>query len=102
VTEGIEVRLASPVGEIWGEVLDARSGAPIVQALVMAASENSLQVALTEEDGSFALIDLPQGSYVVAAVAEGYEELEQDAVEIRAGGTTPSLTFGLQALPSPD
>src|SRR5690349_15224386 len=63
-----------PSGHISGRVVAADSGRAVKRARVIATAPQLPQgrAALTEDDGSFDLGDLPEGRYIVAASKNGF------------------------------
>ena len=62
--------LQTPVGSITGQVVDARTGAPVVGALL--AIQSTGQETLSTFDGRFVLADIPLGPQTIVASLAGY------------------------------
>lgn len=93
---GILVAIAAPnsfaqqtLGSINGTVTDA-SGAVMPAAVVKARSvATNLEVtAQTEADGSFAIADLPIGSYEVQFTKEGFQTADYPHIPVQGNRTT--------------
>lgn len=81
-------------GRIVG-VVRSSTGAALAKASV-AAQGNGVEVRVTcSEDGSYRLVDLPPGQYLVAAGLSGYETVKQE-VKVEAGQST-TANFELKA-----
>ena len=91
---------AAPVtagGTLSGQVLDARTGAPLEQVLV--SVEDIGKSALTGPDGRFAIPDVPPGTHRVQVSVVGYALFRRD-VTVGAVATEPiviRLTEGTTA-----
>jgi hypothetical protein len=84
-------------GHVAGTVRDA-DGAAVAGALV--SVEGLIESDLTDEDGSFAFVDLPAGSYVLLAAADGFVDAQR-SIEVQPGlFTRPEIT--LEAVPAPE
>jgi len=78
--------LAAQTGMITGKVTDAASGRPIENAQVQAQIVGGLSYgAITNADGAFRVVNLPDGTYNVTARALGYQSKMFPG--IRPGGT---------------
>lgn len=72
-------------GNITGKVLDD-SGNGVPNTVITAVSDNYKLVATSDESGNYSLTDLPEGSYTVSCVAEGYRvDTEPFAEEMTIG-----------------
>ena len=84
-----EINMAlSPLGSITGLVVDEQTGEPIAGAKVNAYLERKhhrrFYKAVTGEDGTYTLANLPAGNYIVEAHAEGYlPEFWQEADSVK-------------------
>lgn len=76
--------LAQAVGMVRGTVVDAATGAPVPAAQVRLAERH--RVEPTHDDGTFALRDIPTGSYSLTVQRLGYSPLTQ-RIEVRSGDT---------------
>ncbi len=65
---------------VVGQVLESRSGDPVVWALVWLQTPegDDLDFTFTSEDGSFAIILARAGAYRIAASRQGYESVTSD------------------------
>jgi len=77
---------STDAGQIVGEVYDASSGLPVGQAQVSVAGL-PLTVLSSAGSGSFALQDVPAGSYIVTVSHAGYAPYTGPAT-VEGGGTT--------------
>ena len=76
-------------GTIAGRVSDSTNAAPLAGATVSALTGMSVAGSATSgEDGSFRIVNLPAGTYVVAVRQLGYTERRVTGVRVDAGGTT--------------
>lgn len=68
-------RLAAQSGSISGKVTDAATGRPIENAQVQAQlSGGQAYGAISGTDGTFRVVNLPDGSYTVTVRAIGYDQ----------------------------
>src|SRR6185503_12938045 len=75
-------------GTIAGRVSDSTNAAPLAGATVSALTGMSVAGSATSgEDGSFRIVNLPAGTYVVAVRQLGYTERRVTGVRVDAGGT---------------
>jgi outer membrane receptor for ferrienterochelin and colicins len=77
--------LQAQAGTVSGKVTDAASGAPVSGAQVTIAGAGL--GAMTGDDGSYRIANVPAGSYTVIARRIGYIELRRANVSVTAGGT---------------
>ncbi len=67
--------LAAQTGTITGKVTDATSGRPLENSQIQAQVAGGLSYgAVTGADGSFRVVNLPDGSYTVTVRALGYQQ----------------------------
>ena len=85
---------AQGTGTLAGRVTDAETGEALPGASVL-IRETPLSTT-TDVDGRFRIIDVPGGTYNVAAYLVGYEVETVEAVEIRSG-LTRGIGFRLEA-----
>jgi len=86
---------AKPTGTIQGTV-STQSGAvklPGVTVIVLGTSDQPVAQQVSDEEGRFALPDLPPARYRIRATLDGFDPLEKEAV-VAAGGVA-SLTLDL-------
>jgi len=75
-------------GSIAGRVADSTTAAPLSGATVSALTGMSVAGSATSgEDGSFRIVNLPAGTYVVAVRQLGFTERRVTGVRVDAGGT---------------
>jgi hypothetical protein len=77
-------------GSIEGRVLDFRTGAPVVGAGVTTAPPTGAIV--TDEEGRFAIDDIPAGNYTITATRRGYRT-NTATVSVRENRATPATLF---------
>ena len=81
-------------GSISGHVYDQATGLPLAGAKVMAGCCG--RYALTIEDGSYTIANLPDGSYTVKAMKFGYScATYPQPVVIQGGGAVTGIDFQL-------
>lgn len=100
-TENIDFQLeptGAQFGGISGFVTNARTGEPIMGALVVAEGPSRGR-ASTCQRGGYTIRDLLPGCYVVEASARGFQPSRRDEVEVVAGRITPDINFALEPLP---
>jgi len=84
-----------PTGQIAGVVTEASTGNAISGATI----SDGMRSAVTNLDGYYSITDVPEGSYIVAASASGYEASSQSGVAVTSGNEA-SVDFSLAAEPS--
>jgi len=85
------------VGGIAGQVVDARTGEPIANALVVAHNRQGTGQARTDDHGRYVVENLEPGRYRVAAKARGYMPSEYPGpVVVEQGRVTPDINFRLR------
>lgn len=100
VTDGINFQLRPTgiqYGGIAGFVTNARTGEPIMGALVVALGPSRGR-ASTCQRGGYAIRELLPGRYVVEACARGFQPGRIGEVEVVAGQTTTGVNFALAPL----
>ena len=80
---------------VTGQVVDAGTKAPVRQAEVTLTGAG-LRTA-TDNDGGFALGDVPPGTYALSVTRVGYVPLQRDAVHVTPGATV-TVSIELQRL----
>jgi hypothetical protein len=86
---------AQTAGEITGQVVDS-SKAAIPNAAVTATdiATGAVRTAQTDDQGHYALTNLPVGTYSIAVAHEGFQQLKQMRVMLNVA-TTVTLNFML-------
>jgi len=74
-------------GKISGEVIDSRSGEPIVGATVRLSGTNT--ATHTDDDGEYFMIDIPVGKCDLSVTSLGYESITKKGVRVLVDLTTP-------------
>jgi len=74
-------------GKISGEVIDARTGEPIVGATIRLAGTN--KATRTDDDGEYFMIDIPVGKCALSVTSLGYESITKKGVRVLVDLTTP-------------
>jgi carboxypeptidase family protein len=84
------------LGSINGTVKDS-SGGVVAKAAVKARnpSTNLTQTAITKDDGSFSIVDLPIGTYEVSFSKDGFKTEVHSQIIVQ-GGTTATVNGSLQ------
>lgn len=86
---GLLVAASAPLeaqsGTVSGKVTDAASGGPVSGAQVTIAGTGL--GAMSGDDGSYRIANVPAGTYTVIARRIGYQELRQPNVSVAGGGT---------------
>jgi len=77
--------LAEP-GNVTGKVLDGKTGEPLPFSNVVVVG--TPYGAMSMEDGSFFIRNIPEGAYTVRASYMGYEHEEHDSVSVKPYSTT--------------
>jgi len=85
-------QVAAQQGQITGQVVGARNGAPIADVQVYL--EGTQRGVLTGQNGRFLLINVPVGSYELRAERIGYSAATQ-SVSVQSGGTA-EINFQLE------
>lgn len=87
---GVPVRSQTADGRLTGRIVDD-TGAPLPGVTVTISSEVLMgtQFVQSDADGEFAFSALPPGTYTVKAELEGFVTVENSAVQVRLGRTTP-------------
>ena len=83
------------VGSVSGKITDAKTGEAIPGALVELGSADLLLTAVSGEDGTYHIADVPMGEYHVSASADGYEGETETGVGVSEGEDSPQ-DFALQ------
>ncbi|MEZ4924464.1 MAG: outer membrane beta-barrel protein, partial [Crocinitomicaceae bacterium] len=81
-------------GEIFGNIIDSVSNQAVGYATVVALSQPEGKVAggaVTQEDGSFSLSNLPLGKYTLKISFVGYNQKFIDGIELTESNTTHLL-----------
>jgi outer membrane receptor protein involved in Fe transport len=78
---------ASTTGKIAGEIIEAKTGTPVVGATVRL--KNFSQGAITDSDGEFYLVNVPVGEHTVIVQMIGYETVEVTGIRVLTDLTTP-------------
>ncbi|HMW32551.1 MAG TPA: TonB-dependent receptor [bacterium] len=74
------------IGVISGRVTEENSGAPLAYANVAVAG--TILGAVSDAEGFFKIIKVPQGIYTIVATYIGYEKKALDNVKVKTGETT--------------
>ncbi len=85
-------------GSISGRVVDKTTGEPIAGAIVSARrrARRGMGRAITGQDGTYRIENLPAGEYQVSAMARGYEpQVYFELVIVRENQNTPDINFFL-------
>ncbi len=90
------IRATTISGVLTGYVEDD-TGTPVEGATVDVSEAGGAPVTstVTEADGSFAIITLPEGSYDLSVSATGFQTLDQNGLTVTAGVTTDLGTLTL-------
>ena len=81
-------------GAVRGRVTDRDSGAPVGGALVEFTGIPGDLTAVTDADGSYAIPDVPAGTFPrLTFAAAGHDPEQRSSVEVPAGGTTIDQTL---------
>ncbi len=86
----VAVPAAAQVGDggLRGTVVDEQGGAmPGVTVTATSSALMAPAVAISESDGTYRLINLPPGEYVLSAELAGFKQFRREGVLLRAGAT---------------
>jgi hypothetical protein len=87
VTRWTDTKFEGPTGRISGQALDAQTGQPITNLLIIAGGAQ----ALTASDGSYLLEGLPPGTHnLVAYALDGSYRTFQQGAMVASDSTTPA------------
>jgi hypothetical protein len=80
---------AQTTGTLSGQVVDANSQQPVVDAVVIAQSPalQGEQTAVTDTTGAFEITLLPAGSYALSVQREGFQPFTQQGLTVRLDRT---------------
>ena len=75
------------MGIISGKIQDARSKAPLNEAVVTISSNafEGQKFALTDSTGNYRINNLPKGIYCISFEMEGYRKFTQDSIKLQEG-----------------
>src|SRR6266850_3023053 len=73
-------------GSIRGTVLDASNGEPLADVNIVL--KGTAIGGVSDNDGKFIVANVPPGTYLLSALAVGYETMEIPNVSVRANDTT--------------
>jgi hypothetical protein len=88
------VNTRAKFGRLNGHIAEARSGNPITRAVVIVVGQGRI---MPNQDGSYVMANLPQGTYQVILRGAGFAE-EQRTITIRAG---ENVTLDFRVSPKP-
>ncbi|HYQ87970.1 MAG TPA: TonB-dependent receptor [Bacteroidota bacterium] len=77
---------AQPTGSIKGTVLDASNGEPLADVNIVL--KGTTLGGVSDNEGKFIIANIPPATYVLSALAVGYETAEVPNVSVRANDTT--------------
>ncbi|GAK03085.1 hypothetical protein JCM19037_1373 [Geomicrobium sp. JCM 19037] len=77
-----------PTGEISGTVVNERNDEPIEDATVRVLEDPSIVDGVTDEDGTFLIEDVLEGSYTLAVSAPSYHSTQVSGIEVVGGEVT--------------
>jgi len=99
----VGIARAEEVGAISGQVVDAATGNPIANAVVVCHGDSGQAGrAQTNERGAYRIPNLEPGRYRVMAEARGYEPGRYpEPVPVRAGQVTQNVNFRLRPAQQP-
>jgi uncharacterized protein (DUF2141 family) len=94
---------AQTTGSIAGIVTDSATGAPIRGAMITACASNMCGGrAITDSTGTYTILNLAAGNYIVVAHARMYRSQRYpDTVAVVTGQTTPNINFVLTGYTPP-
>ncbi len=78
----VQIAQAANHGSIYGKVVDAETGDPIVGANIFL--ENTTLGAASDVDGHFAILQVPSGSYTLVVSVVGYVEYRIKNITVQA------------------
>ncbi len=88
---------AQETGILWGTVVDRQTGDPLVGATIFL--EGTQSGTICDMDGSFRLMDVPVGTYVLVASMIGYQKASIIGVEVLSeGGEAIEVALGSEAI----
>jgi large repetitive protein len=100
-TTGANIRLSSIIGDVFGQVVD-QQGIPVtgnnIQVRLLLSSGQLVRAFLANPDGTFTIIGLSPGRYLLNVTADSYSATTVP-VDVVAGVTVP-VTITLAQLPS--
>jgi hypothetical protein len=70
---------------VKGKIIDVETQSPLVGAYIIVGKENSIPVAVTDENGNFRLPNVPVGRYNIQATYVGYEPTQISEVLVSSG-----------------
>jgi len=79
--------LAAGLGILFGQVLEAKTSAPVAGVTVVAEGPEGERAELTDEDGKYSIAGLPAGLYIVRFYYANLK-VEQPGVRVDADGMT--------------
>jgi Ca-activated chloride channel family protein len=86
--------IARSTGKISGSVTDKITGKGIPGVSIQVVGTTIVTSATN--DGSYEILNVPEGTYSLRAIAAGYDSVQVDKVEVKAGKTT-NVNFELSA-----
>ncbi len=72
-------------GVVIGEVLDARTGKPVWNAMIRVEGQEASSQAVSPQDGGFRTFGIPAGDQVLFVAADGYDAARSE-LKVPAGG----------------
>ncbi|MEO5929433.1 MAG: carboxypeptidase-like regulatory domain-containing protein [Candidatus Kapaibacterium sp.] len=88
---------AQTTGTLFGRVMDQRNE-PIAGATIIVLGRSPLPATTTKSDGTYLVVGIQAGTYVIRTQIAGFETRQQDTVVILADQAT-RLNIRLRALP---
>jgi len=78
----------SEAGRINGSVTHANADTTLANANVWVTKDTTVSTAFTDEEGNYAIIGLPEGTYNAHATMTNYDTATVEGVEVTAGNET--------------
>lgn len=90
-----EVQLVIETGSLTGRVRAASNGSPVAFASLSLLGDDATIPAATEQDGSFAFEDVPQGDYLLRVQHAGFATAEVQPVHVPGRGAATPLAIDM-------